>query len=117
MSTRRIRLALSCLSLLVPTIGEAQASATTLILVTNTVSARQWKDELLKVLTPYVESTPGSYAGHLSVCGAFGGATSRADRRKLSPCHSPRHSGTASTRASISPTRFCSGALKSPTTA
>jgi DNA excision repair protein ERCC-3 len=40
----------------------AQASATTLILVTNTVSARQWKDELLK-RTTLTEEEIGEYSG------------------------------------------------------
>src|SRR3954465_12598628 len=40
----------------------AQASATTLILVTNTVSARQWKDELLR-RTSLTEDEIGEYSG------------------------------------------------------
>ncbi|NUR97726.1 MAG: DEAD/DEAH box helicase [Kribbellaceae bacterium] len=40
----------------------AQASATTLILVTNTVSARQWKDELLR-RTTLTEEEIGEYSG------------------------------------------------------
>ena len=40
----------------------AQAQATTLILVTNTVSARQWKDELLK-RTSLTEEEIGEYSG------------------------------------------------------
>jgi DNA excision repair protein ERCC-3 len=40
----------------------AAASATTLILVTNTVSARQWKDELLK-RTSLTEGEIGEYSG------------------------------------------------------
>src|SRR5699024_382279 len=40
----------------------ARASATTLILVTNTVSARQWRDELLK-RTTLTEDEIGEYSG------------------------------------------------------
>ena len=40
----------------------ARAQATTLILVTNTVSARQWRDELLK-RTDLTESEIGEYSG------------------------------------------------------
>jgi DNA excision repair protein ERCC-3 len=40
----------------------ARASATTLILVTNTVSARQWRDELLK-RTSLTEGEIGEYSG------------------------------------------------------
>jgi DNA excision repair protein ERCC-3 len=40
----------------------ARASATTLILVTNTVSARQWRDELLK-RTSLTEDEIGEYSG------------------------------------------------------
>jgi DNA excision repair protein ERCC-3 len=40
----------------------ARASATTLILVTNTVSARQWKDELLR-RTSLTEDEIGEYSG------------------------------------------------------
>ena len=40
----------------------AQAGATTLILVTNTVSARQWKHELLK-RTTLTEEEIGEYSG------------------------------------------------------
>jgi DNA excision repair protein ERCC-3 len=40
----------------------AQAGATTLILVTNTVSARQWKDELLR-RTSLTEEEIGEYSG------------------------------------------------------
>src|SRR3954451_13555132 len=40
----------------------AAASATTLILVTNTVSARQWKDELLR-RTSLTEAEIGEYSG------------------------------------------------------
>ncbi|MGE9807829.1 DNA repair helicase XPB [Janibacter sp. G1551] len=40
----------------------AQASATTLILVTNTVSARQWRDELL-ARTTLTEDEIGEYSG------------------------------------------------------
>ena len=40
----------------------AQAKATTLILVTNTVSARQWKDELLR-RTALTEDEIGEYSG------------------------------------------------------
>ena len=40
----------------------AHAQATTLILVTNTVSARQWKDELLK-RTSLTEDEIGEYSG------------------------------------------------------
>lgn len=40
----------------------AKASATTLILVTNTVSARQWKDELLR-RTTLTEDEIGEYSG------------------------------------------------------
>jgi DNA excision repair protein ERCC-3 len=40
----------------------AEAKATTLILVTNTVSARQWKDELLK-RTSLTEDEIGEYSG------------------------------------------------------
>ena len=40
----------------------AQASATTLILVTNTVAARQWKDELLR-RTTLTEEEIGEYSG------------------------------------------------------
>ncbi len=40
----------------------AQAQATTLILVTNTVSARQWKDELLR-RTSLTEEEIGEYSG------------------------------------------------------
>ncbi len=40
----------------------AQAKATTLILVTNTVSARQWKEELLK-RTSLTEDEIGEYSG------------------------------------------------------
>ncbi|MDF8264604.1 DNA repair helicase XPB [Luteipulveratus flavus] len=40
----------------------AQASATTLILVTNTVSARQWRDELLR-RTTLTEEEIGEYSG------------------------------------------------------
>ena len=40
----------------------AQAKATTLILVTNTVSARQWRDELLK-RTSLTEEEIGEYSG------------------------------------------------------
>ena len=40
----------------------AQAQATTLILVTNTVSARQWKDELIK-RTSLTEEEIGEYSG------------------------------------------------------
>jgi DNA excision repair protein ERCC-3 len=40
----------------------ARASATTLILVTNTVSARQWRDELLK-RTALTEDEIGEYSG------------------------------------------------------
>jgi DNA excision repair protein ERCC-3 len=40
----------------------AQAQATTLILVTNTVSARQWKDELLR-RTALTEDEIGEYSG------------------------------------------------------
>ena len=40
----------------------AQAKATTLILVTNTVSARQWRDELLK-RTSLTEDEIGEYSG------------------------------------------------------
>ena len=40
----------------------AQAQATTLILVTNTVSARQWKDELLR-RTSLTEDEIGEYSG------------------------------------------------------
>lgn len=40
----------------------AHASATTLILVTNTVSARQWKDELVK-RTSLTEDEIGEYSG------------------------------------------------------
>ena len=40
----------------------AQASATTLILVTNTVSARQWKDELIK-RTSLTADEIGEYSG------------------------------------------------------
>jgi DNA excision repair protein ERCC-3 len=40
----------------------AQASATTLILVTNTVAARQWKDELLR-RTSLTEDEIGEYSG------------------------------------------------------
>ncbi len=40
----------------------AQARATTLILVTNTVSARQWKDELLR-RTTLTEDEIGEYSG------------------------------------------------------
>ena len=40
----------------------AQAKATTLILVTNTVSARQWKDELLR-RTSLTEDEIGEYSG------------------------------------------------------
>jgi DNA excision repair protein ERCC-3 len=40
----------------------AQARATTLILVTNTVSARQWRDELLK-RTSLTEDEIGEYSG------------------------------------------------------
>ncbi len=42
----------------------ARAEATTLILVTNTVSARQWKDELLK-RTSLTEAEIGEYSGAL----------------------------------------------------
>jgi DNA excision repair protein ERCC-3 len=42
----------------------AHARATTLILVTNTVSARQWKDELLK-RTSLTEEEIGEYSGAL----------------------------------------------------
>ncbi len=42
----------------------AHAKATTLILVTNTVSARQWKDELLK-RTSLTEDEIGEYSGAL----------------------------------------------------
>jgi DNA excision repair protein ERCC-3 len=42
----------------------AHARATTLILVTNTVSARQWKDELLK-RTSLTEDEIGEYSGAL----------------------------------------------------
>ena len=40
----------------------AQAKATTLILVTNTVSARQWKDELIR-RTSLTEDEIGEYSG------------------------------------------------------
>src|SRR5690606_6097729 len=40
----------------------ARASATTLILVTNTVSARQWRDELLR-RTTLTENEIGEYSG------------------------------------------------------
>src|ERR1700710_100189 len=40
----------------------AQAKATTLILVTNTVSARQWKDELIR-RTTLTEDEIGEYSG------------------------------------------------------
>lgn len=40
----------------------AAAKATTLILVTNTVSARQWKDELLE-RTTLTEDEIGEYSG------------------------------------------------------
>ena len=40
----------------------AQAKATTLILVTNTVSARQWKDELVR-RTSLTEDEIGEYSG------------------------------------------------------
>src|SRR5439155_5367438 len=40
----------------------AQASATTLILVTNTVAARQWKDELIR-RTSLTEDEIGEYSG------------------------------------------------------
>jgi DNA excision repair protein ERCC-3 len=40
----------------------ARASATTLVLVTNTVSARQWRDELLK-RTSLTEDEIGEYSG------------------------------------------------------
>ena len=40
----------------------AKASATTLILVTNTVAARQWKDELLR-RTSLTENEIGEYSG------------------------------------------------------
>ena len=40
----------------------AQAQATTLILVTNTVSARQWKDELVR-RTSLTEDEIGEYSG------------------------------------------------------
>jgi DNA excision repair protein ERCC-3 len=41
----------------------AQAKATTLILVTNTISARQWKDELLR-RTTLTEDEIGEYSGN-----------------------------------------------------
>ena len=40
----------------------AKARATTLILVTNTVGARQWRDELLK-RTSLTEDEIGEYSG------------------------------------------------------
>src|SRR3982751_5502591 len=40
----------------------AEAKATTLILVTNTVSARQWKDELIR-RTTLTEDEIGEYSG------------------------------------------------------
>ena len=40
----------------------AEAKATTLILVTNTVSARQWKDELIR-RTSLTEEEIGEYSG------------------------------------------------------
>ena len=40
----------------------AMAQATTLILVTNTVSARQWRDELLR-RTTLTEAEIGEYSG------------------------------------------------------
>ena len=40
----------------------AHAKATTLILVTNTVSARQWKDELIR-RTSLTEDEIGEYSG------------------------------------------------------
>ncbi len=40
----------------------AQAKSTTLILVTNTVSARQWKHELVK-RTSLTEEEIGEYSG------------------------------------------------------
>ncbi len=47
---------------IVGTAAMAQASATTLILVTNTVAARQWKDELL-ARTTLTEEEIGEYSG------------------------------------------------------
>ena len=40
----------------------AKASATTLILVTNTVAGRQWRDELLR-RTTLTENEIGEYSG------------------------------------------------------
>ncbi|MGH8776537.1 MAG: DNA repair helicase XPB [Jiangellaceae bacterium] len=47
---------------LVGTAAMARASATTLILVTNTVAARQWKDELLR-RTSLTQDEIGEYSG------------------------------------------------------
>ena len=47
---------------LVGTAAMAQAKATTLILVTNTVAARQWRDELLR-RTSLTEDEIGEYSG------------------------------------------------------
>ena len=47
---------------LVGTAAMAQAKATTLILVTNTVAARQWRDELLK-RTSLTDEEIGEYSG------------------------------------------------------
>jgi DNA excision repair protein ERCC-3 len=47
---------------IVGTVAMAKAGATTLILVTNTVAARQWKDELLR-RTSLTEEEIGEYSG------------------------------------------------------
>jgi DNA excision repair protein ERCC-3 len=47
---------------IVGTVAMARAGATTLILVTNTVAARQWKDELLR-RTSLTEDEIGEYSG------------------------------------------------------
>src|SRR5918999_538241 len=49
-------------ALLVDVASMAQAQATTLILVTSTVAARQWKDELLR-RTSLTEEEIGEYSG------------------------------------------------------
>ena len=43
----------------------AEAKATTLILVTNTVSARQWKDELMRRTSLTAEEI-GEYSGYIT---------------------------------------------------
>ena len=73
----------------------AQAAATTLILVTNTVSARQWSDELLRRTTltedeigEYSGATQGDPAGHHRDLPGADDASGRASTR-TSSCSTP----------------------------